>query len=39
MAELFDVIISGAGPAGGTAALALGSSGQKTLHIDKKKFP
>lgn len=39
MAELFDVIISGAGPAGCTAALALGSSGLKTLLIDKKKFP
>ncbi len=39
MEEHFDVIISGAGPAGCTAALALGSSGLKTLLVEKKKFP
>jgi len=35
----FDVIICGAGPAGCTAALALGSSGLKIALIDKKRFP
>ncbi len=35
----FDVIISGAGPAGCTAALALGSSGLKVALIEKERFP
>jgi len=33
----FDVIITGAGPAGCTAALAMGNSGLKVLLIDKQK--
>jgi geranylgeranyl reductase family protein len=39
MTSNFDVIISGAGPAGCTAALALGSSGLKVALIEKDKFP
>jgi geranylgeranyl reductase family protein len=39
MTSDFDVIISGAGPAGCTAALALGSSGLKVALIEKAKFP
>lgn len=39
MTSEFDVIISGAGPAGCTAALALGSSGLKVALIEKDKFP
>ena len=35
----FDVIICGAGPAGCTAALALGSSGLKVALIEKERFP
>jgi geranylgeranyl reductase family protein len=35
----FDVIIVGAGPAGCTAALSLGSSGLKIALIEKKRFP
>lgn len=35
----FDVIISGAGPAGCTAALALGSSGLRVALIEKDTFP
>lgn len=35
----FDVIISGAGPAGCTAALALGSSGLKVALMEKESFP
>ncbi len=35
----FDVIISGAGPAGCTAALALGSSGLNVALIEKERFP
>lgn len=35
----FDVIIVGAGPAGCTAALSLGSSGLKIALIERKKFP
>ena len=35
----FDVIISGAGPAGCTAALALGSSGLRVALLEKGKFP
>lgn len=39
MTEKFDVIICGAGPAGCTAALALGSSGLKVALIEKEQFP
>ena len=35
----FDLIICGAGPAGCTAALALGSSDLKIALIDKNRFP
>jgi geranylgeranyl reductase family protein len=35
----FDVIITGAGPAGCTAALALGKSGLKVALIEKERFP
>jgi len=39
MTSEFDVIISGAGPAGCTAALALGSSGLRVALIEKERFP
>lgn len=39
MTDEFDVIICGAGPAGCTAALALGSSGLKVGLIEKDKSP
>ena len=39
MTSDFDVIISGAGPAGCTAALALGSSGLSVALIEKERFP
>jgi len=39
MTSDFDVIISGAGPAGCTAALALGSSGLRVALIEKERFP
>ncbi|HXD92166.1 MAG TPA: geranylgeranyl reductase family protein [Bacteroidia bacterium] len=39
MVEKFDVIICGAGPAGTTCALALGSSGLKVALVDKSNFP
>lgn len=39
MTSEFDVIISGAGPAGCSAALALGSSGLKVALTDKERFP
>jgi len=39
MTSDFDVIISGAGPAGCTAALALGSSGLRIALIEKERFP
>ena len=39
MAEKFDVIICGAGPAGATCALALGNTGLKVALIDKSNFP
>ncbi|MEI6021435.1 MAG: geranylgeranyl reductase family protein [Bacteroidota bacterium] len=35
----FDVVICGAGPAGSTCALALGSSGLKVALMDKDSFP
>lgn len=37
--EEFDVLICGAGPAGCTAALALGKSGLRTAMLDKAVFP
>lgn len=37
--EKFDVVICGAGPAGSTAALALGRSGLKVAMLDKDVFP
>ena len=39
MTSDFDVLISGAGPAGCTAALALGSSGLRVALIEKENFP
>jgi geranylgeranyl reductase family protein len=39
MPETFDVLICGAGPAGCTAALALGSSGFRTAIIEKQNYP
>ena len=39
MTSDFDVVISGAGPAGCTAALALGSSGLRVAIIEKERFP
>jgi flavin-dependent dehydrogenase len=39
MSDQYDVIICGAGPAGCTAALALGSSGLKIELIDKEASP
>ncbi len=36
---MFDIIICGAGPAGCTAALALGSSGLRVGLIEKERFP
>jgi len=39
MTSEFDVIISGAGPAGCTAALALGSSGLRVALIEKNDSP
>lgn len=39
MAQEFDVIICGAGPAGSTTALALGDSGLRVAVIEKNVFP
>ncbi|MCZ2442821.1 MAG: NAD(P)-binding protein [Flavobacteriales bacterium] len=39
MSSTYDVIISGAGPAGSTAALHLKSSGLRVLLLDKASFP
>jgi geranylgeranyl reductase family protein len=39
MISEFDVIISGAGPAGCTSALALGASGLKVALVEKDLFP
>jgi len=36
---MFDVIVAGAGPAGATAAKALGEAGVSTLVLDKSPFP
>lgn len=38
-AELFDVCIVGAGPAGSTCAFYLGQAGKRVLLVDKRKFP
>lgn len=37
--QFFDVIVSGAGPAGSTAALFLARKGRKVLVLEKNKFP
>lgn len=37
--DSFDVIVSGAGPAGSTTALFLARAGKKVLLLDKEKFP
>ncbi|QQR92165.1 MAG: geranylgeranyl reductase family protein [Candidatus Iainarchaeum archaeon] len=37
--DVFDVIVSGAGPAGATTALFLARAGKKVLLLDKEKFP
>jgi geranylgeranyl reductase family protein len=39
MAEHYDIIIAGAGPAGTTAALHLSDSGLRVLLLDKAVFP
>lgn len=39
MAEHYDIIIAGAGPAGATAALHLSDSGLRVLLLDKAIFP
>ena len=36
---IFDVIISGAGPAGSTLARLLAKKGMQVLLLDKAKFP
>ena len=38
-AELFDVAIAGAGPAGTSAAIQLAMTGARVLLIEEKKFP
>lgn len=38
-AEEFDIIISGAGPAGSTCAMCLAKQGRKVLLLERKKFP
>lgn len=35
----WDAIVIGAGPAGSVAAYRLASSGMRTLHIDRRRFP
>jgi menaquinone-9 beta-reductase len=39
LSAIYDVVISGAGPAGATCALALRNSGLKVALIDKATFP
>jgi geranylgeranyl reductase family protein len=39
MPELYDVIIAGAGPAGGTAAYFLGQAGKRVLVLEKEHIP
>lgn len=39
MAEMYDVIIAGAGPGGTTAAYFLGQAGQRVLVLEKEMLP
>lgn len=39
MADKFDVLVVGAGPAGSTAAKLLAEAGYRTLLLDKARFP
>lgn len=39
MASTYDVVIVGAGPAGGTAAYHCAAAGLRTLLVDRKPFP
>ena len=39
MSNVYDVIIAGAGPAGSSAAIHLGTRGLKVLLVEQKKFP
>lgn len=39
MNSLYDVIIAGAGPAGGTAAYFLGQAGRRVLVLEKERLP
>jgi geranylgeranyl reductase family protein len=39
MPPTYDVIVSGAGPAGSTCAIFLGKKGRRVLVLEKEKFP
>ena len=39
MSDPYDVIIAGAGPAGGTAAYFLGEAGKRVLLLEKEHLP
>lgn len=39
MADLYDAIVVGGGPAGGTAAYFLGAAGQRVLVLEKETLP